>query len=122
MSSLALSGTDHFDRNKKESNTEYPLQGHVRHACRDLRTKKATDEKSKTNQSGSSEIDVSLPVVSSGGQDADGGGTSNARVVPWAACCEKPNMRTSAGTTIVPPPIPIMPLNIPATSPRRMYS
>ena len=74
MSSPALSGKDHFDRNKKESNTEYPLQSHVRQACGDLRTKKATDEKSKTNQSGSSEINVSLPVVSPDRQDANGGG------------------------------------------------
>jgi hypothetical protein len=50
------------------------------------------------------------------------GGTSNARVVPWAWCWDIPNKRISAGTIIIPPPTPMRPLNTPATNPKNRYS
>lgn len=45
------------------------------------------------------------------------GSSNNPNEVPWASCCEKPRKKTKAGTTIIPPPTPTMPLNMPAASP-----
>ncbi len=46
------------------------------------------------------------------------GGTRRAKIVPCAICWDMPNMKIRAGTIITPAPMPINPLNMPATSPR----
>src|SRR5262245_30880979 len=45
------------------------------------------------------------------------GGSSTARLVPVAMCCEKPARNTSAGTKTIPPPTPKNPEAIPAATP-----
>jgi len=42
------------------------------------------------------------------------GGTIKAKVVPYACCCDNPNIKTNAGMMITPPAKPTTPLNIPA--------
>lgn len=45
------------------------------------------------------------------------GNNNNPRDVPCAWCWLNPRKKTNAGTTIMPPPTPTIPLNIPAKRP-----